>query len=192
MLITLPCQNLDKPNGFGDICEKKTTVWPMCYIFSNGGHVFRQIKKFWGFYTSHPPLRTWHKGHDTTYTMKSALFLDLLLEIDGEGNTTTELCDKRDEFSFRMVNTPFICGNIPSAQEYGVFISQLIRYARITVTTQTFWTVLDFLQVCLRNRVMLLQVITVEDLWTSSWTHGSLRRIHLHNENWFVFKIDYK
>ena len=30
---------------------------------------------------------------------------------------------------FRMVNFPFICGNIPSAPAYGVFISQLVRYA---------------------------------------------------------------
>lgn len=67
---------------------------------------------------------------DTTDTVKSASYLDLHLEIDGKGKLLTKLYDKRDDFSFRIVNFPFICGNIPSAPAYGVFISQLIRYAR--------------------------------------------------------------
>ena len=37
-----PWQNLAKPNGFGDM--RKTTVWPLCSICSNGGHVFWWIK----------------------------------------------------------------------------------------------------------------------------------------------------
>ena len=41
-----------------------------------------------------------------------------------------KLYDKRDGFSFQIVNFPFLCGNIPSAPAYGVYISQLIRYAR--------------------------------------------------------------
>ena len=68
---------------------------------------------------------------DTTDTVKSASYLDLHLEIDGKGKLLTKLYDKRDVFSFKIVNFPFICGNIPSAPAYGVFISQLIRYARV-------------------------------------------------------------
>ena len=41
-----------------------------------------------------------------------------------------KLYDKRDEFSFRIVNFPFLCGNVPTSQSYGVFTSQLVRYAR--------------------------------------------------------------
>ena len=37
------CQNLAKPNGFGDI-YKKSAVWSLCSIFSNGSHVFKLIK----------------------------------------------------------------------------------------------------------------------------------------------------
>ena len=36
----------------------------------------------------------------------------------------------RDDFSFPIVNFPFLCGNIPASPAYGVFVSQLIRYAR--------------------------------------------------------------
>jgi hypothetical protein len=46
---------------------------------------------------------------DTTDTDRSASYLDIHLEIDSEGRLRTKLCDKRDDFSFPIVNFPFIC-----------------------------------------------------------------------------------
>ena len=43
---------------------------------------------------------------------------------------STKLGDKRDDFDFRIVNVPYIYSNIPESPAYGVYISQLIRYAR--------------------------------------------------------------
>ena len=43
----------------------------------------------------------------------------------------TQLYDKRDDFNCSIVNFPFIDSNIPKSPAYGVFISQLIRYARV-------------------------------------------------------------
>ena len=40
------------------------------------------------------------------------------------------LYDKRDDFDFHIVSFPFLSNNIPSGPSYGVYISQLIRYAR--------------------------------------------------------------
>ena len=40
--------------------------------------------------------------------------------------------DKRDDFDFDIVNFPFLDGNIPRAPSYGVYISQLIRFARVS------------------------------------------------------------
>ena len=42
---------------------------------------------------------------------------------------TTKLYDKRDAFGFHIVNFPFMLSSIPSAPAYGVYASQLIRYA---------------------------------------------------------------
>ena len=67
---------------------------------------------------------------DITDTVKSSAYLVLHLEIEGNGKLLTILYEKRVHFSFRVVNFPFICGNIPSAPAYGLFISQPIRYAR--------------------------------------------------------------
>ena len=57
-------------------------------------------------------------------------YLDCLLEINKSGKLSTKLYDKRDDFNFPIVNFPFLCGNIPASPSYGVFVSQLIRYAR--------------------------------------------------------------
>ena len=38
--------------------------------------------------------------------------------------------DKRDDFNFEIVNSPFLDGNVPGSPSYGVYISQLIRFDR--------------------------------------------------------------
>jgi hypothetical protein len=42
----------------------------------------------------------------------------------------TELYEKRDDFTFPIVNFLFISSNIPGSPAYVVYISQLIRYSR--------------------------------------------------------------
>ena len=59
----------------------------------------------------------------------SANYLDLQLEIK-DNKIHTSLFDKRDAFGFTIVNFPYLTGNIPTKQSYGVFVSQLVRYAR--------------------------------------------------------------
>ena len=56
-------------------------------------------------------------------------YLDLQLKIE-KTNINYKLYDKRDNFGFSIVNFPDLSGNIPTSQSYGVFISQLVRYAR--------------------------------------------------------------
>ena len=67
---------------------------------------------------------------DTTESNTSASYLDLLLSIGRDGQLHTSIYDKRDDFNFHITNYPFLSSNIPTSPAYGVFISQLIRYAR--------------------------------------------------------------
>jgi hypothetical protein len=67
---------------------------------------------------------------DTTESDKSASYLHILLSVDSNGRLTTSLYDKRDDFDFAIVNFPFLCSGIPLSPAYGMYISQLIRYAR--------------------------------------------------------------
>ena len=51
------------------------------------------------------------------------------MSIERNGQLRTSLYDKRDDFNFHITNFPFLSSNILSSRAYGVFISQLIRYA---------------------------------------------------------------
>ena len=62
----------------------------------------------------------------------------LLLSIGRDGQLHTSLYDKRDDFNFHITNFPFLSSNIPSSPAYGVFISQLIRYARACSSYECF------------------------------------------------------
>ena len=75
---------------------------------------------------------------DTTESNTSASYLDLLLSIESDGQLRTSLYDKRDDFNFHITNFPFLSSNIPSSPAYGVFISQLIRYARACSSYECF------------------------------------------------------
>ena len=75
---------------------------------------------------------------DTTESNTSASYLDLLLSIGRDGQLHTSLYDKRDDFNFHITNFPFLSSNIPSSPAYGVFISQLIRYARAWSSYECF------------------------------------------------------
>ena len=67
---------------------------------------------------------------DTTESNTSASDLDLLLSIGRDGQLHTSIYYKRDDFNFHVTTFPFLSSNIPTSPSYGVFISQLIRYAR--------------------------------------------------------------
>ena len=56
-------------------------------------------------------------------------FLDLNLCISN-GTVSTKIFDKRDDFDFDIVSFPFLDGDVPRRTSYGVYISQLIRFAR--------------------------------------------------------------
>ena len=58
-----------------------------------------------------------------------AAFLDLHLSISND-IVSTKIYDKRDDFDFEIVNFAFLDGDVSSSTSFGVFISQLIRFAR--------------------------------------------------------------
>ena len=47
------------------------------------------------------------------------------------GIISSKISDKQDDFNFEMVNFPFLDDDVPRSPSYGVYISQLIRFARV-------------------------------------------------------------
>ena len=85
-------------------------------------------KRFYEFITDIYPKEL--TISETTESTSVASYLDPLSTRDENNNVTTKLYDKRDAFGFHIVNFPFMSSNVPSAPAYGVFVSQIIRYAR--------------------------------------------------------------
>ena len=66
-----------------------------------------------------------------------APFLDLHLS-NLDGFVSSKIYDKRDDFDFDIVNFPFLDGDVPRTTAYGVYISQLIRFARVSSNLADF------------------------------------------------------
>ncbi len=66
-------------------------------------------------------------------------YLDLTISIY-RGKFRVALYDKRNDYSFNVISYPFLDGNIPNNLSYGVFISQLVRFAKINTNINGFYT----------------------------------------------------
>ena len=99
----------------------------LCYRYIDDLTVFNN-KKFLDYLKEiHPSQLTVEKANKSAHLGD---YLDLTFIIDSGGKLSTRLYDKRDDFDFHIVNFPFLSSNIPSGPSYGVYISQLIRYAQ--------------------------------------------------------------
>ena len=66
-------------------------------------------------------------------------FLDLHLSISKDF-VSSKIYDKHDDFDFDIVNFPFLDGDVQRCPSNGVYISQLIRFARVCSHVDDFNT----------------------------------------------------
>ena len=65
------------------------------------------------------------------FSETEAPFLDLHLS-NLDGFISCKIYDKRDDFDFEIVNFPYLDGDVPRQESYDVYISQIIRFARVS------------------------------------------------------------
>ena len=65
--------------------------------------------------------------------------MDLHLSISND-IVSTKIYEKRDDFYFEIVTFPFLGVDVPRSTSYGVYISQLIRFARASSHVTDFNT----------------------------------------------------
>ena len=85
----------------------------------------------------------------TNVSATETLFLDLHISIS-DGFVKTKTYDKRDNFDSDIVNFPFLYGDLPRSVSYGVYISQLIRFNRVSSHVDDFNT---------RNKVLTAKLL---------------------------------
>jgi hypothetical protein len=105
--------------------------------------------------------------------MLKSMHLDLHLEIDNWGISKTKLYDKRDFFTFPIVNVPFMGSNIRAPQAHGVYISQLIRYSRA----------------CVQYRVQLLSKKVLKQGYVAPRLKSSLQKLYGRHHN-LLYRIE--
>ena len=76
----------------------------------------------------YPPEQQLNKANTFDF---EAPFLDLHLSISN-GIVSSKIYDKRDDFDFDIVIFPFLDADVPHSTSYGVYMSQLIRFARVS------------------------------------------------------------
>ena len=54
------------------------------------------------------------------------------------GIVSSKIYEKRDDFNFEIVNFRLLDGGVPRSLSYGVYISQLIRFARMCSNVDDF------------------------------------------------------
>ena len=57
-----------------------------------------------------------------------------------DGFILCKIYDKSDDFDFKVVNFPYLAGEVPRRGSCGVHISQLIRFARVSSHVSDFNT----------------------------------------------------
>ena len=55
-----------------------------------------------------------------------------------KGIVSSKNYDKRDDFNLEIVTFPFLDGDVPRSPSYGVYTSQLIRFARVCYNVDDF------------------------------------------------------
>ena len=78
-----------------------------------------------------------------------AAVLDLHLSISND-IVSSKIYDKRDDIDFEIVNFQFFDGDVPRSTSYGVYISQLIHFARASSYVTDFNT---------RNKLLIKKLL---------------------------------
>ena len=79
------------------------------------------------------------KLNKTNISDTEAAFSDLHSSVSND-IVSTKIYDKRDDFDFEIINFPFLNGDVPRSTSYGVYIYQLIRFARASSQVADFNT----------------------------------------------------
>ena len=98
------------------------------------------------------------------------------------GIVSSKIYDKRDDFNFEIIDFPFLDGDVPRSPSYGVYISQLIRFARVCSYVDDF-----------NNRNLFLTA----KLFEQGYSYHKIRKAfskfyHRHSELIIKYKIGLK
>ena len=111
---------------------------------------------------------------DTSTSSAEVCYLDKHIKTGGTNTPfRVSIYDKRDDFTFRIVNFPHMDSNILANPAYGVYISQLVRYARICTSKVDFMNTLRGLSLRLRRQGFVTNLLhRTFNKFLSAWSYS--------------------
>ncbi|KAK3100068.1 hypothetical protein FSP39_014237 [Pinctada imbricata] len=141
-------------HSYEDMCEFRDDMWPLLDKYRSSapknliytGPLWNLYCGFQGTINFNGIFRGQNCSGTISDTNQQTCKTEGIMTIKGDNCKTLrkpmklydKLYDKRDDFNFSITNFPFLSSNIPSSPAYGVFISQLIRYARASTKYTDF------------------------------------------------------
>ena len=119
--------------------------------------LYRVIHTYTGLYTAIQSYTGLHRAIHIYTKLCIAIHGDTVLYTSIQGYT--QLFMAVHSFTFRIVNFPHMDSNIPANPAYGVYISQLVRYARICTSKVDFMNRLRGLSLHLRQQGFLTNLL---------------------------------
>ena len=116
---------------------------------------------------------------------RHSTFLDLNLEIINK-RVVTKTYDKRDAFSFDIINYPHMDSNIPKSQAYGVVVSETMRHFKNCTNLEDAALRIRTLQNKLLKKEYILQ--SLQRLIKKTLENNEWIRHKYHCNNEFIFK----
>ena len=101
------------------------------------GHILGSWSAVHLQFSDHCDLDFWLQLNKANSSDTEAPLLDLNLSITN-GIVSSKIYDKRDDFNFEIVNFPFLDEDVPRSPSYGVYIPQLICFARVCPNVDDF------------------------------------------------------
>ena len=127
----------------------------------------------------YPPELQLNKANNSD---TEAAYLDLHLSISND-IVSTKIYDRRDDFDFEIVNFPFLDVDVSRSTSYGVYISQLIRFASLSSHVADFNP---------RNKLLLTQKLPKQGYWYHKLRKTFSKFYRQYNDLISKFQIGFK
>ena len=115
----------------------------------------------------------------TNISARKCNYLDMCISIY-RAKFRVILYDKRMDYSFKVISYPFLDGNVPKNLSYGIFISQLVRFAKLNTTFKGF----------LQNVKDIILKLSSQGFLLTALRKKFIKFYHSHLNIWAKFGID--
>ena len=132
---------IEKLNSEGK--HKVSSLLNNIFRYQDDCLILNDCKQFSRYFSSVYPNEMVLENTNVSRTICN--YLDLCITLNN-GNFSYKSYDKREDYAFEVIRYPNLSGNIPQGPAYGVFVSQVKRFAEVNSSLENFINDIRILQ----------------------------------------------